>query len=376
LRITIVQGAFLPVPPLLGGAVEKLWFQIGLSFANFNHDVLHISRTYPGLPPVQNSHGVLYRRVRGFDMPANQILLKLYDLFYSLSVLACLRPSDIIITNTFWLPLLLRHRFSYTGRIVVSVERMPKGQMFLYKHADMIRCCSSAVSERVICQAPYLAPKVRTIPNPLPFSPSLYHFSESKDNVILYCGRLHPEKGVGLLIKAFNIACVLGLSRWSLRIVGPSDVSAGGGGQAYLRELQKLAGPNISNILFIGPVYHQETLFSEYNSASIFVYPSLAEHGEAMGLAPLEAMSFGAVPVVSSLSCFNDFIISNYNGFTFNHRSPSAANSLASILLRLVLEPQLLASLSRRALLVRQSHDANVIARQMLDAFSDLLTIP
>jgi hypothetical protein len=26
MKITIIQGAFLPVPPLLGGGVEKMWF--------------------------------------------------------------------------------------------------------------------------------------------------------------------------------------------------------------------------------------------------------------------------------------------------------------------------------------------------------------
>src|SRR5579862_3380431 len=29
LKITIVQGAFFPVPPLMGGAVEKVWFTLG-----------------------------------------------------------------------------------------------------------------------------------------------------------------------------------------------------------------------------------------------------------------------------------------------------------------------------------------------------------
>ena len=33
MKITIVQGAFLPVPPLMGGAVENIWFALGQDFA-------------------------------------------------------------------------------------------------------------------------------------------------------------------------------------------------------------------------------------------------------------------------------------------------------------------------------------------------------
>jgi len=49
IRIAIIQGAFLPSPPLLGGAVEKVWHALGREFAVNGHDVVHISRQYDGL---------------------------------------------------------------------------------------------------------------------------------------------------------------------------------------------------------------------------------------------------------------------------------------------------------------------------------------
>ena len=36
-------GAFLPVPPIKGGAIEAVWFLLGQEFAKHGHEVTHIS---------------------------------------------------------------------------------------------------------------------------------------------------------------------------------------------------------------------------------------------------------------------------------------------------------------------------------------------
>ena len=43
MKITIVLGAFFPVPPLMGGAVEKVWFALAQEFARLGHEVTQIS---------------------------------------------------------------------------------------------------------------------------------------------------------------------------------------------------------------------------------------------------------------------------------------------------------------------------------------------
>ena len=83
MRITILQGAFLPVPPLRGGAVEKMWFELGKQFSQQGHSVCHVSRRFPGLQPQELIEDVRYLRVKGYDTPANGLQLKLLDLFYS-----------------------------------------------------------------------------------------------------------------------------------------------------------------------------------------------------------------------------------------------------------------------------------------------------
>ena len=70
MRITVVQGAFLPVPPLLGGAVEKVWFNLGKEFARRGHEVTHVSRAFKDLPAHEVIDGVSHRRISGFASPA------------------------------------------------------------------------------------------------------------------------------------------------------------------------------------------------------------------------------------------------------------------------------------------------------------------
>jgi hypothetical protein len=84
LKIVIVQGAFFPIPPLLGGAVEKIWFKLGKDFARLGHEVIHISREYNDLPSDELVDGVQYVRVRGYSAPKSLFVRIMLDAFYSL----------------------------------------------------------------------------------------------------------------------------------------------------------------------------------------------------------------------------------------------------------------------------------------------------
>ncbi len=374
MRITILQGAFLPVPPLRGGAVEKMWFELGKQFSQQGHQVCHVSRRFPGLPPEDLIEGVRHRRVCGYDTPANGLHLKMLDLLYSLRALRVLPPADILITNTFWLPILAGMRHQQLGRILVDVQRMPKGQMRFYHRAACLRANSSAVEQAIAREAPHLAGLVRTIPNPLPFLPPPLAAAE-REPVILYCGRLHPEKGIALLIEAFLLACGRGLNGWTLRLVGPADTAAGGGGLGWLKDLLAVSQAGGLPIEWLGPIYGEQELLQQYRQAALFAYPSLAEQGETFGLAPLEAMACGVVPIVSDLACFRDFITPGVNGLVFNHRSVDSAVALAQEILTLARDPERRVAMAEAALAVRESHHPATIARQFGECFESLIQL-
>ena len=197
------------------------------------------------------------------------------------------------------------------------------------------------------------------------------HPQFSKEKRILYTGRIHPEKGVHLLIEAFKrlITEHSELSDWHLDLVGPWEVAGGGGGRDYRDHLMGLfTHPNIH---WVEPIFDTQKLNQYYERSSIFVYPSLAEKGETFGLAPLEAMAWGAVPIVSQIKCFQDFIEHGRNGIIFDHRSSNPAEQLSEAILHV-------ASIDRNnmiqeALKVRTSHSVEKVSDEFLDAFVHFL---
>jgi glycosyltransferase involved in cell wall biosynthesis len=362
-KITILQGAFLPVPPKLGGAVEKMWLALGKEFVKQGHQVVQVSRMYGDMPTEEWLDGVLHKRVQGYTASASGLRLKLMDLLYTLRAKSAIpSDSDVVVTNTFWAPIMLPMHLR--RRCIPDVQRVPKGQMRYYTQAARLRANSTPVVEAICRELPTdQHQRVVMIPNPLPFANPPTPDLTAKKPVLLYAGRVHPEKGLELAIKAFK-----GIkTNWKLRIVGPSETSAGGGGAAYLASLKELAGT--ADIEFTGPVYDMELLSSYYAEAAVFVYPSVAEQGETFGLAPLEAMAWGCVPVVSNLACFHDFITHERNGMIFDHRQADAVGLLEKAIMQLQQDEKFRTQLATKALEVRQTHATAVIASDFLQEF-------
>jgi glycosyltransferase involved in cell wall biosynthesis len=338
MNITIVQGAFLPVPPVAGGAVEKLWFDLGREFARRGMAVTHVSRQWPTLPRADRADGVAHERVAGFDYPRSRVLAKAMDLAYSLRCLfgqrRAWRHADVVVTNTFFLPLLLP-LFSRRGLVYVSVHRYPQGQMRLYGRVDRLQCVSTAIADAVRAQAPGVAALVKVVPNYvsawLSEAEAVAGWAARRLEV-LFVGRVHPEKGIDLLMRAFARIAPERRVGWSLRIVGPHETAAGGGGAAFLdglkREAQALALP----VEWVGPIYDREALNEAYRRSRIFVYPSVAAKGEAFPLAPLEAMAQGCPVVTSDLACFGDFVRPGSNAESFALGSADVPAGLAAVL--------------------------------------------
>ncbi len=342
MKITIVLGAFLPIPPTMGGAVEKMWYALAQEFARRSHEVVMISRKMPGQPRDQTADGIRHLRVSGFDTPRSLIWLKFLDLIYSFRVRAILPAADMLVTNAFWLPMLVRDKTR--GKIYMHVGRYPKGQMRLYRRAVRLQAPSTSVARAIASEAPELAAKVSVVPYPAPGSASneVTPISD-RQKIILYVGRVHPEKGVHLLVEAFVRGTRAAFRDWKLMIVGPTESKFGGGGSEYSSALERSASESSGRVTFAGSIFDPTALDKTFRSARLFVYPSLAERGESFGLAPLEAMTHGCGVLVSKLDCFGDFIRDAETGFVFDHRSDNPSGSLREKMEAVVADEALLA---------------------------------
>ena len=372
MKITIVLGAFLPVPPVMGGAIEKSWFALAQEFVSRNHDVTIISRALPQFARHEIVDGIRHIRVRGFDTPRSLLWLKILDLFYSVRVRRVLPAADILVTNTFWLPLLVRD--SSPGKIYVHVGRYPKGQMRLYGRAARLQAPSSDVADAVKHEAPSAAQKVTAIPYPRPqiISAEAPLPLETRAKIVLYVGRVHPEKGVHSLVEAFTRLRRSNFADWKLIIVGSTDSKEGGGGEDYFRQLQQSAAVARDRIVLRGPIFDAAALEEEFRAARIFAYPSLAAHGETFGLAPLEAMTHGCAVLTSDLRCFRDFILPNETGFVFERGAPDSADSLMVAFRDALSDPIRLEQIARAGQLKSEEFSRARVADKFLADFESL----
>lgn len=375
MRINIVIGPFYPIPPVRGGAVEKVHVLLAGAYRDAGHQVTIVSTRYADFAKDEVVDGIRHLRVASSDRSSSLLINLVLDLRYSLRVARVLPPADITITNGFFLPLVLPR--ARAGKIYVQIGRYPKGQMALYWRADRLQAVSRAVGRAVARQTPWLARNVRVIGYAIPGIFFAEGANVPRERVVLYVGRIAREKGIELLLSAFAMlrerqhADVP--AGWGVRIIGPHRIEQGGDGDDYLAELRALAAERAVPCAFTGPIFDEQALAAAYRRAAIFVYPSLAETGEALPVAPLEAMAAGCACVVSGLQCFTDYIEDGVTGLTFHHRGGDPAAELAAKLARLITEPDLLPRIAANGRRAAENYGVAPIAARMIDDFRALL---
>ncbi len=387
MKITIATGPIFPVPAVRGGAVQRLWEGLAREFAKRGHEVTIFAREFPGQASEETVDGIRFVRRGGYAQSTSIKRDLVQCLLYALRTARHVPSGDVVVTNDFWMPAVLPWLKPTAGRIVVNANRFPKKQYWLYSKCAAFAAVSQAVAEAIRKQTPVAADRVAVVPNAIDEvflvrsgergvgsgekeadgirhevertkdqgikGPKDEATKKPKDEVtkglrddwdagqpvrILYVGRIHPEKGLGLLAEALKSMEQGAWSRergaWECVLVGPVKQSEGGGGERFAEELkQKVEGLPVR---FEAPVYDPAALAKIYDQADVFVYPSIAETGESFGIAPLEAMARGVVPLVSDLAVFRDYVEPGVNGMVFDHRSNRPAENLAAALRELI----------------------------------------
>jgi glycosyltransferase involved in cell wall biosynthesis len=194
-------------------------------------------------------------------------------------------------------------------------RKCPRARIVLYCHNDLFRTYSRneirrtvAMADHVICVSDFLADglrrelherdhhKVTGVINGVntqvfrPYAPE-----EVAAPIILFVGRVVPQKGPHLLVSAAEQLLKLG-HRFRLRIVGSSGFCSSSGLTPYERELRRLAGPLGDSVEFQAFVDRHQVV-EEYRAASVFCVPSTWD--EPCSLTASEGMACG-LPTIAS----------------------------------------------------------------------------
>jgi len=177
------------------------------------------------------------------------------------------------------------YRNSETQRVVDAVYR--------------VLCVSKFIADGLMSRVrPDQHPKVRVVANGVDtdrFFPDLKPHPPQQP-IILFVGRVLPEKGADLLLRAAaKIQC--GGKRFKIRIVGSSNFSATDPLTDYEKSLRDLAEPLGNDVQFV-PFVDRARVLDEYRGASIFCAP--ANWDEPFGLTIAEALACGLPSVVSN----------------------------------------------------------------------------
>ncbi len=374
LRINIVAGPFLPIGGGPSGAVEKRWMSVAKHLSEQGHQVTVIGRKWESQQKIEiiNKNLKVIRK-SGYTRSSSLKIDLLKDALYSFRVFANIPQADVTVTNVFWLPVIGQLRRKKLGKIVVNVARFPKGQMGLYKNVDRISAVSSAISNEIISQTPQVENITKVVPNPVDlesFYPDKAKLHKMNSYRVLYTGRVHEEKGVHLLVEACK-ELSLSYPTVHLSILGPVDIQHGGSGDNYLSKLKKIAdGLDVS---FEKSISEPKKLAERMRETDFYCYPSLADKGEAFGVAPLEAMALGFPPIISNLACFKEFAEKDKNCFIFDHKSENPTESLISVMRTAFEKREMLIEMSNNAITTSKLFSVENIANKYLSDWQDLI---
>lgn len=376
LNITIALGPFYPTPPAPTGAVQRVWYDLSKRFVARGHRVTILACRHAGQAAEETVDGIRIRRRTRLSQSPNIYWDIIKDSWYSLRTFVLLPRADVLITNAFWLPMWASWVRPGAGGVYVCVQRVPKGQMRLYRRAKRLHAVSQAIADAIIAESAALKPLVKVIPNPVEvsvFTPPARQRLSGPTRQVLFTGRIHPEKGLHVLVRAVAAARARhgGLT---LRLVGAHRVDQGGGGPEYVAELSKLAADLGVPLTISEPIFDRPKLAEALQQADLYCYPSLAEKGEASPIAPVEAMATGLAPIVSDIPQFRDYITPGTTGFVFDHRGTveQAAAALAATLEQALADPDRTNAMGRDAYARAQTLSYEQVADTFLADFQSL----
>lgn len=360
----------------VGDALAVVLVELGRRLAARGCAVSVFVRRLRGEPASSELDGITVRRIRELPdhllfrlrfldrliLPADRPLrvTALYYPFYVRSVASALARSGIDIV----------HLHNNAAFLEPLARALPGADLVLHQHdhaladfapeltrrrlglARLLLTCSDHVRARVLDRFPELEARAATLHNGVDARFFAVAPDPAASRTILYVGRLAPEKGVHLLLEAFDrIADRHPEAR--LELVGAADFSPKAfvdpfdrdpaiaplapwfaRPAAWRRHLQELAGRRPGRILFHGLLLNRD-LPPVMAKAAIFAFPTIWQ--EPFGMPPVEAMAAGLPVVAGRSGALDETVLDGQSGLLVERGSVEA---LAVALDALLADPE------------------------------------
>lgn len=259
----------VPYRPSIGG-IESVSAMLAHRWQALGHEVVLVTRTRDDAAPVEP-----FRVVRA---PG------------AVALLHWTRWSDVVIHNNISLrwawPMLVVHRPWVIAHHTWLPFRGPGSTVAAVKRSATRLARNIAVSESL---AAALACPCTVIGNPFDDQVFRRHRSVERDLDLVFVGRLVAEKGLDVVLRALSLLARVG-QRPTLTVIGAGPAEA---------DLRRLATSHALDrqVRFAGALAPADVA-RELNRHRALVMPSLCE-GETFGIAALEALACGCLPIVS-----------------------------------------------------------------------------
>lgn len=257
--------------------------------------------------------------------------MRLLPYLYAVFCAAILRDIPLLVITLENRPLTEKH--GVVGSWLLRAVLRP-----VFNRARLIICVNEGAQRNVLSVGSY-AGKIRKMMYGT-WGVDLNEFSPQRDGrepdwgagpLLLFVGRLHPEKGVFDLLEAFAIV--------KEKIPSVKMVLVGDGpARPQIEQLLNIRRW-ASCVFLVGTVKNRD-LPAYFRAADVFVAPSITTRKweEQVGMTNIQAMACG-VPVVSTLSgAIPEYVPDGLAGILVPERSPRA---LADALLSLLADPEL-----------------------------------
>ena len=395
MKIAIITTGIFPVPAVKGGAVESL---VDSLLAYNEHHKLHDITVFSVADPLVEHHPALQSDVNHYVfIDTTSMMAK-----FKKRLFKCLHPHTYYHYFIEYLPHEALRTIRRADFDCIVIENRPgfalqlrqstRVPLVYHLHNDYLNDSTPRAellyeaASRIITVSDYIGSRVRTccaddqktvtVHNGVDLSPFMSAASKNPavtreslgfaadDFVVVFCGRLIPEKGILELVEAMRL--LADHPRIKLLVMGVSD--SGDDVAPFVRELSAQMAQLGGRARMTGYVSHE--LIADYlHLCNVGVIPSMWD--EPFGLSVIEAMAAG-LPVIATSRGGIPEVVSDRNAILIDNPDRAFVPRLADAIRLLAADPALCAQMSATSLSMVQHFSKETYAEHFFAALEEI----